>query len=144
MPEYVQQLNKWSIDNKGNEKIAYFTPNCQSSSYSPSPHWIPAGNSSFSLGLGSFKEVDQGSGSVYKIKSFGPDFESEYFKKSCSKNVALLKNDYLSSSQMLIAEFQNLFRQVDALGPIQQEVSFRLENAKNDFIDKLRSLPTEC
>ncbi len=41
VPEYVQQLDKWFIDNHVNAMVAYFLPDCSPTAYPTL--WIPAG-----------------------------------------------------------------------------------------------------
>ncbi len=84
VPEYVQQLDKWFINNHGNSLMACFSPDCSSTEFFPL--WVPARVSSYSFGLGLFKLTDPVTGIHHKIQSFGPDPNSKYFLKSCNKN----------------------------------------------------------
>lgn len=82
IPNDVQILDKWSVDNHGNSMMAYFEYNC--SSVDLAPLWIPAGRSSYSTGLGLFQKIKYNSGTSEKIKSIGPDPNSIYFQSSCN------------------------------------------------------------
>lgn len=163
VPSYVQQLEKWSVNNHGNAMIAYFSPDCSSSTYSSL--WIPAGQSSYSFGLGLFKDVNQSTEIVTKIQSIGPDPNSEYFKNHCNKSCIELSaivsenttaiNPYhvcgfetkpestqvsLFTIQKLVSELQHISNKVDALGQSNQ---LNFENTKSDFHDKLEMLKDE-
>ncbi len=164
VPEYIQQLDKWFINNHGNALVAYFSPDCSSTSYSPL--WIPSGQSSYSFGLSSFKHVDPNTGIIHKIQSFGPDPSSGYFQRSCnnsSKIVSIFGQvnttkfntgsicDSGSTSestlvgmfmiermQALISEFQQISRKVDELKQMNQQTGFNFENVKAFFEGKLQ------
>ncbi len=155
VPQYVQQLKWWSIENNGNTLIAYFTPDCFSSNSTPSPLFVPAGHSSFSFGLGLFKEISSRNGGIYKIQSFGPDPNSEYFKRSCNRNCTGSMCEFDTKTdmdgpivkrmrknkmklQVLIEKFQNFSRQVNEIGPMHEEAAIKLESAKNDLNNKLQ------
>lgn len=83
IPKHVRTMNRWSMSNNGNSLLAYFEQDCVSNAFSPIR--IPAGQSSYSIALGTFYQVNQGSDFGSKIMSFGPDHESDYFKSSCIK-----------------------------------------------------------
>ncbi len=163
VPEYVQQLDSWFINNHGNAMIAYFSPDCSSSAYSPL--WIPAGQSSYSFGLSSFAHNAPNTGVTHKIQSFGPDPNSTYFQRSCNNNFTTISiigqgntvinisnicgSDTGSEStlvgmlmvermQALIIEFQQISRKVDDLKQINQQTGFNFENVKSFFEGKLQ------
>ncbi len=164
IPDYVQRL-RWSINNNGNPLIAYFSPDCASITYSPL--WIPAGESSYSLGLGLFRKVDENTGVSHKIQSFGPDPNSDYFIKNCNKScteLSLLGNELTElnatnicgfginseSTQvaiLLIKRMQvheaKIEKRNKDLQLLLEKAAMNLENMELDFNDKLEKQKDE-
>lgn len=139
--------------------MAYFSPDCLSTT---SSLWIPAGQSSYSFGLGLFKNEDQSTGMVTKIQSIGPDPNSEYYKNHCNKSCIKLSeigsenttvlNPYnvcsfdtkpestqvsLFTMQKVVSELQHISNKIDELGQSNQ---LNFENTKYDLNDKLETL----
>lgn len=83
IPLDVRSLERWSINNHDTSIIAYFEPECTSRTFAPLH--IPAGQSSYSIALGSFTKINKHTNDTRKILSIGPDHGSCYFRKNCIK-----------------------------------------------------------
>lgn len=82
VPKYIREMDKWSVNNHGNPMIAYFEPDCLTNNFEPL--WIPAGVSSFSIGLSSFKIEEEKTVNVHKIQSFSHFRSAEYSEEACN------------------------------------------------------------
>ncbi len=135
IPEFVQNWDKWSIDNHGNDIVAYFEQDCGKEKFEPVN--ISAGHSKMSREIYKnikTENVDQTTESTYKtqlinrqgnekpndkvskIVSFGPDLNSSYFKTSCVKfNGTVVKFEIddkgkFDEFDLHIDMFNNVFR----------------------------------
>ncbi len=82
VPPYVQNFEKWSINNHHNDLLAYYEPDCTENMWNF--RFIEAGHNGHSRNVHAFKETDSVTKKTYKIQSFGPDPNSTYFQTSCN------------------------------------------------------------
>lgn len=79
IPKYVEDMSKWSIDNHGNELLAYFEPNCEEKKSEAlqinAGHWINSRDM--------HTHIKYSRGTTLQILSFGPNPNTTYFKTSC-------------------------------------------------------------
>ncbi len=85
IPTNVQTLSQWSINNHANEFVAYYGLNCPYDMIEP--ELIRAGYSEASREIYNFAKTDKSTKTKYKIHSFGPYFNSTYFRKNCRYTV---------------------------------------------------------
>ncbi len=166
IPEYVHQLDGCSINNNGNAMMAYFSADCIPTTHSPL--WIPAGLSSYSLGFGAFKKRNDSTGVTYKIQSFGPDPNSDYFNNNCNTNCTEFsmlgsgemaglnpthicnfetKSESTQVALLILERMQayeaNLEKRSKELMSLLEKVAQNLENTKHDFNDNLQKQKDE-
>lgn len=126
IPKYIQNMNKWSIDNYGNSLIAYFEPNCGSSQYSPL--WIPSGFSSYSMGISLFSQTSEFNEIISSVESFGPDINSEYFQLNCI-------NIYSSIVKFVVLEPGNEAKNAESYA----ESNVEMTSSKTEFRNNANS-----
>lgn len=81
IPEYVQKMTTWSINNHGNQFIAYFQKDCSEDKWKAL--FIQAGQWDESASIYKHKITDWATNTQHKIQSFGPDTNSSYYQISC-------------------------------------------------------------
>lgn len=81
VPKYVQEMPKWSLNNHGNNIIAYYESDCSKRMWEPK--YIPAGQSGDTMYMANHQMTNSVTKAVYKIQSLGPDPNSTYFQMSC-------------------------------------------------------------
>ncbi len=92
VPQYVQDMEEWSINNHHNDLYAYYEPDCTEEKMEPI--FIAAGNNWDTRNMYNHIELDGESGLTYKIKSLGPDPQSAYFQNSCvSSHITMESNE---------------------------------------------------
>ncbi len=82
IPEFVQILDRWSMDNHHNDLLAYYEPDCSVNKWSP--EFIAAGHWRNSTDIYNFMKTDNVTKIRYKIQSFGPLQNSSYYQTSCT------------------------------------------------------------
>ncbi len=113
LPRYVQNMSKWSINNYGNDFLAYYQPNCFENKWKA--EHIPAGFECYGSACMFFYEKnDSVTNTVYKIQSIGPNPNSKYFWTSCVNQVVLWK-DLLDIQQKQDLQFLSLSAKIDLL-----------------------------
>ncbi len=81
VPEHVQKMRKWSIDNHHNDLLAYYEPCCSKDKWNPK--LIAAGHYADSRNMQDNHKTDPVTNIKYRIQSFGPNSNSSYFNISC-------------------------------------------------------------
>ncbi len=94
IPQYVQDMEMWSIDNHHNQILAYFEPDC--GEQSSKALYVDAGHCPKSRHI--YTHTRTYRGSKIKIHPIGPDPKSTYFKQSCSKLMKNVKLELLNGS----------------------------------------------
>ncbi len=82
VPQYVQNMEEWEINNYGNAFLAYYQPNCSENKWKAEN--IPAGCWRYQLGDKYRYKYDSVTKTSSKFQSIGPNPNSKYFKTSCS------------------------------------------------------------
>lgn len=75
-------MNKWSINNHANDVRVYFEPDCAENELGSTV--FPQGLNVHTLNI--YNYTFTANKKSYKIRSFGPDQSSTYFKSSCGVN----------------------------------------------------------
>lgn len=85
---YVKNLPKWSINNNGNDFLAYYKPDCEDGKWKP--ELVPAGNwqGYGSTNIFQYEKFDITTNVSFKIQSIGPNLNSAYFRTSCTAYMA--------------------------------------------------------
>ncbi len=108
MPQSVQDMSEWSIDNHHNGLFAYFELDCKEQN--SKALYINAGHNSKSKNMHTNSRTYKGS--TLKIQSFGPDPNCTYFQQSC-----LYPNDKVMKVELLEAVNSSTPRICHALNP---------------------------
>lgn len=95
VPESVQQLDQWSINNHGNKLAAYFEPDCGESQWKKKI--IPAGHSNSSRMMHAHQRKDNIAGAVSKVQSLGPLPHTIYLTR-CNPNFLLTEVEMRTGS----------------------------------------------
>lgn len=113
IPVYVQQMEKWSINNHGNEVMVYFEPDCKADTHPP--YLVRAGHSADSRKM--FLFHDTTTKAPLLVRSIGPDPNSAYFKANCFyfTSISNLSNQVNTLEQRLHQTEDNLFRTEEKL-----------------------------
>lgn len=133
LPQYVEDMSKWSIDNHGNELLAYFEPNCEEKKSKAlainAGHWINSRDM--------HTHTQYNRGATLRIQSFGPDPNSTYFKTSCKSSTwngnqggGQEKNDL--DPQVIDEKFQNLNDKIDELESKFEHSKRKLDRCQNN------------
>ncbi len=89
IPVYVQRLEKWSINNHGNNIVAYFEPNCSTKLWYS--HITKAGIGWDSINMHYHGPTNVNTKEKHKIQSLGPRKSSKYFKTNCKSEAGQWK-----------------------------------------------------
>ncbi len=79
-----QNVTSWSINNFGNEFLAYYQPNCSENKWKAK--LIPAGlGSNNFICMDCYTKLDRETNTEYQIQSIGPNPNSTYYRTSCQR-----------------------------------------------------------
>ncbi len=132
VPQYVQDHTRWSINNFGNDFLAYYQPNCSENKWKA--ELVPAGLWCHgSRCMHQYEKTDKVTKIKHKIQSIGPDPNSTYFKTSCeqvqvnNQTVDTVKVEHLT--KMISSEDLPNYQQ-------KQDQHFSSLDANNDQLEK--------
>ncbi len=128
VPQYVQNMTEWSINNYGNEFLAYYQLNCSETKWN-AVH-VPAGRWCYiSRCMHLFEKTDSVTKTTYKIQSLGPDPNSKYFKTSCTQKP-------INSGTMDSVRIENQNKSVSGTDLLNVQQNSASIATKNDQLEK--------
>ncbi len=155
MPQYVQKMTEWSINNYGNDFLAYFEPECSEKKWNATV--IPAGLiCTGARCMHNYEKIDSVTNTKHKIQSIGPDPNSKYFNTSCkifdtvrdNKNkLASLPKDLenlRTKDKELEKKIEDLMKENQALKENAAQSELKLEHMFRNLEDSFERLRLNC
>ncbi len=153
VPQYVQNMTQWTINNHGNDFFAYYQPNCSESKWKA--QYIAADFECFgSRCMNHYEKFDSVTNTKYKIQSIGPNTNSKYFKTRCTtalqKDVLNLgqnhEHDFSSfnaKNDQLKKRIDTLLNEIQAMKVKTVELESKLENKSRSYEYSVKKLKND-
>lgn len=130
IPDYVQKMARWSINNHGNELLAFYDKDCSEKKWKA--RVIPAGMWDDSASIYTYKIADWATSTQHKIQSLGPNPNSTYYQISCN---ATTNDNQQNDGKFQVVEKEEKHRNYSSQGYGQQEVTQRPQKRMDRYFN---------